>query len=80
MKVHFNAYLICSKTILKSVFMSQKHQTSQIESLQTQMDEQVNNYQDSLRKDLPFRVLKDIRKKITDLLAAIERLKKRKIF
>ena len=60
--------------------MSQKHQTSQIESLQTQMDEQVNNYQDSLRKDLPFRVLKDIRKKITDLLAAIERLKKRKIF
>ena len=46
-----------------------------LKSLQKEIDEQLKNFQESLKKDLPFHVLKDIHKKIAELQKSINDLK-----
>ncbi len=43
--------------------------------LQNEVDEQLRNFQESLKKDLPFHVLKEIHKKIAELQKSINELK-----
>ena len=47
----------------------------ELELLQRQINEHLNSFSESLRKDLPFHVLKDIHLKIRELKKAMEQLR-----
>jgi len=47
----------------------------ELESLQKQINEHLDSFSQSLKKDLPFHVLKDIHVKIKELKTAMEQLK-----